>query len=90
MPGPTARSTPSRKFVRLGSSPRGLQAMILAGKMRALESGRDRVTPEDVRPWPCPPWATACCLNFEGQAERIQPETIIRQILESLPAEQAS
>ncbi len=37
-----------RKFVRLGSSPRGLQSMILGGKMRALGSGRDRVTPQDV------------------------------------------
>jgi MoxR-like ATPase len=78
-----------RKFVRLGSSPRGLQAMILGGKMRALCAGREQVTAEDIRSVAMPALSHRLLLGFEGQAERIQPETIVRQILENVPLEKA-
>ena len=43
-------STPqSKKFMRYGASPRGLQAVILAAKIRALLEGRYAVAIDDVR-----------------------------------------
>jgi len=37
-----------RKYVRYGASPRGLQTMVLAGKVRALLEGRYNVAFEDL------------------------------------------
>ena len=37
-----------RRFVKFGSSPRGVQALILAGKVRALVRGRSHLACEDV------------------------------------------
>ena len=43
-----------RRFVRHGVSPRGLQALVLAAKVRACLEGRFNVSIEDVRPyWLC-------------------------------------
>jgi MoxR-like ATPase len=40
----------ARRFIRYGSSPRGAQALLLAGKVRALIEGRANVSVEDIRP----------------------------------------
>jgi MoxR-like ATPase len=39
----------ANKYIRYGSSPRGAQALILGGKVRALLNGRFNVSKEDVR-----------------------------------------
>src|SRR5205814_2380312 len=65
-----------RRFVRYGSSPRGAQAMILAGKIRALLSERLAVAHEDIRVVAYPALRHRIILNFEGEAERITPDDI--------------
>jgi MoxR-like ATPase len=70
-----------RQFVRLGASPRGVQALILGAKVRALMDGRNEVNAGDIRAVAIPALSHRLLFNFEGQAERIAPETIVRAIL---------
>jgi MoxR-like ATPase len=71
-----------RKFVRYGSSPRGAQALILAGKVRALLEGRYHVAFEDIDFVARPALRHRMILNFEGQAEGIETDDLIEQLLE--------
>jgi len=70
-----------RKFVRLGASPRGVQALILGAKVRALIDGRSEAGAADIRQVAIPALGHRLLFNFEGQAEHIAPEAIIREIL---------
>jgi MoxR-like ATPase len=49
----------SKKYLRYGASPRGLQAIILASKIRALLEGRYAVAIDDIRAVAAPACATA-------------------------------
>jgi len=73
----------SKKFMRYGASPRGLQAIILAAKIRALLEGRYAVAIDDIRHVACPALRHRMILNFEGEAEGIQADTIITEILKA-------
>ncbi|MBV9866621.1 MAG: AAA family ATPase [Abitibacteriaceae bacterium] len=70
-----------QKYVRYGSSPRGAQAIILAGKVRALLQGRFHVSSEDVDFVARPALRHRIILNFEGQAESIETDTLIDELL---------
>jgi MoxR-like ATPase len=71
----------TRQFVRYGSSPRGAQAMILAAKIRAILDRRFHVGREDIRAAAHPSLRHRLILNFEGQAEGVQPDLVIDKIL---------
>ncbi len=73
-----------RRYVRYGASPRGLQAMILAAKVRALIEGRHNVDYEDLQAVMLPALRHRLILNFEGQAEGISPAEILRQVIQSV------
>ncbi len=75
----------TNRYIRYGSSPRGAQAMTLAAKIRALLDGRFNVSFDDYRQSTHPVLRHRIILNFEGQAEGIQPDAIIDQILEQVP-----
>ena len=75
----------TNRFVRLGSSPRGAQAITLSAKVRALMDGRYNVSFEDIQHV-----AKACLrhrllLNFEAQAEGVEADDIIADILKQTP-----
>ncbi len=74
-----------RRFARYGSSPRGAQALVLGAKIMALLDGRFNVAIDDVRAVAAPALRHRIILNFEGQAEGIQPDQVIRVLLEQLP-----
>ena len=81
-------STPLvRKYVRYGASPRGLQAMILAGKIMALLDGRFNVAFKDIRAAALPALRHRIILNFDGEAEGIAPDALITSILDATPTE---
>jgi MoxR-like ATPase len=71
----------AKKYVRYGASPRGAQAMILGGKVRALVDGRYNVAMEDLRRMAPPALRHRLILNFEAEAERIAPDAIIEDVL---------
>ncbi len=77
-------SDKTRRFVRYGSSPRGAQALILAAKIRAILDHRYHVSREDMRACAHAALRHRLILNFEGQAENIQPDEIIDDILRSV------
>lgn len=77
------------RFVRYGASPRGAQALVLAGKVRALASGRYNVSFEDVRAFAAPALRHRLILNFEGEAEGVTTDQIIAQAVERTPASPA-
>jgi len=71
-----------KKYVRYGSSPRGAQALILASKVKALLDGRYNVSIDDIQHVAYPSLRHRMILNFEGEAEGIDTDEIIRIILE--------
>ena len=71
----------SKQFMRYGASPRGLQAIILAAKIRALLEGRYAVSIDDIRHVAAPALRHRMIMNFEGEAEGIRTDAIIEEIL---------
>ncbi len=76
---------PTNKYLRWGSSPRGAQTLALAAKVRALLEGRYNVSFEDVRRVYLPAMRHRVILNFEAQAESIDTDRVLLEILELLP-----
>jgi MoxR-like ATPase len=75
----------ARKFVLYGSSPRGLQSLILAAKARALLSGRPNVSFEDIRAILVPSLRHRLILNLEADAEGISAEKILQEVVAQVP-----
>ena len=67
----------AKNYVSAGSSPRGGLAMILAGKIKAILDDRVNVSTEDLAWAAKPALRHRIALNFEGHAERINPDEII-------------
>jgi MoxR-like ATPase len=74
-----------KRYVRYGSSPRGVQGLVLAGKVRALFAGRFNVSFDDIRTVAIPCLRHRLILNFEGEAEGIESADLIGNILQHLP-----
>ena len=75
----------ARKYLRYGSSPRGAQALVLAGKILALSKGRYNVSFGDIREAAYPALRHRLILNFEAEAEGVRPDQILSKILEEVP-----
>ncbi len=75
----------TNQYVRWGSSPRGAQTLALAAKVRALLDGRFNVSFEDIRRVYLPSMRHRVLLNFEAQAEGIDVDQILLQLLEKVP-----
>lgn len=74
-----------KQFVRYGASPRGAQALIVGGKIHALLEGRFNVSFEDIQAVAPPALRHRLLLSFEGLAEGINPDTIVQDVIRSLP-----
>ena len=74
----------TRQYVELGASIRGLQAIALTAKIKALLDERYNVAFEDVQSVVLPALRHRIILNFEGEGEGIQTDDIIKNILSSL------
>jgi MoxR-like ATPase len=75
----SAEST--RRYVRYGASPRGLQALVLGAKIRAILEGRFNVAFEDIRTVALPALRHRIILNFEADAEGITADRVISDVL---------
>jgi len=80
----------TNQYLRWGSSPRGAQALALAAKVRALLEGRYNVSFEDMRRVYLPAFRHRVILNFEAQAEGIDTDKVLLEILEKLPEKSES
>ena len=75
----------TNKYLRWGSSPRGAQTLTLAAKVRALLGGRYNVSFDDVRSVYLPAMRHRVILNFEAEAEGINPDEVLADILKNVP-----
>jgi MoxR-like ATPase len=72
-----------KKYVRYGSSPRGGQALVLGAKVTALLAGRYNVAFEDVHAVAPAALRHRLLLNFDGQAEGIRTDDVIKEVITS-------
>ncbi len=75
----------ANQYLRFGSSPRGAQTLLLAGKVRALTQGRFNVSFDDIEAVAPSALRHRLILNFEAEAEGVTTDQIIRQILTDVP-----
>ena len=78
------------QYLRFGSSPRGGQTLLLAGKVRALTDGRFNVSYDDIEAVAAAALRHRLILNFEAEAEGITTDHIIGQILRDVPRDAAA
>ncbi len=82
--GPFATDA-TNKYVRWGSSPRGVQTLVLCSKVRALLDGRFNVSFADLRRVYLPSLRHRILLNFEAQAEGIDPDEVLLKVIDTVP-----
>jgi MoxR-like ATPase len=75
----------TNKYIRWGSSPRGAQTLVLAAKVRSLLDARYNVSFEDLRRVYLPGLRHRVLLNFEAQAEGVDPDEVLLKVLDSVP-----
>jgi MoxR-like ATPase len=81
--GPFAADV-TNQYIRWGSSPRGVQTLVLAGKVRALLDGRYNVSFEDLRRVYLPSLRHRVLLNFEAQAEGVEADDVLLKVLDAV------
>src|SRR5258706_8658408 len=79
----------TNQYLRFGSSPRGGQCLLLAGKVRALIQGRFNVSFDDIQAVATPALRHRLILNFEAEAEGITTDQVVAQILNDVTKDAA-
>ena len=74
----------ARKYIRYGSSPRGAQALVICGRVRALMEGRLHVSQDDIRELVLPALRHRIILNFDAHADGRTEDDILLEILDSV------
>ena len=78
-------STRASRRVQVGASPRGSLALLKLARCKAALAGRDFVTPEDVKAVAVPALAHRLMLRPELWVQRVRPEDVVRESLETVP-----
>ncbi len=76
------------RYVSLGSSPRGAQALLLGAKVKALLAGRFAVATEDIAAVARPVLRHRVLLGFEGLSEGVTTDQVVEEVLAKLPVPQ--
>ena len=76
-----------KRFARYGSSPRGVQSLVLGAKVRALLEGRYNVAFEDVRAVSMYALRHRIILGFEADAEGVTTDKLIHDVVTTTPEE---
>ncbi len=76
----------ARKYIRYGSSPRGAQALVECGRALALMRGRYHLSTDEIRDLAPAVLRHRIILNFDAHADAQTPDTVLKEILRSLPA----
>jgi MoxR-like ATPase len=74
-----------REWVKWGAGLRASQALILAGKARALILGRYHVSVADIQALARPVLRHRVIPNFYAESERISADNLIERLLEAVP-----
>ena len=81
-PGSSYAGERVNKYVRFGSSPRGAQALILLGKVRALLEARYNVSFRDISREAAAVLRHRLIRNFEAEADGVQPDDLVADVVE--------
>ena len=73
------------QYIRWGASPRAAQTLALTAKVRALLDARYNVSFEDIRRVFLPAMRHRIIVNFEAQAEGIDSDKVLLELLEKVP-----
>jgi len=75
-----------RQWVKWGAGPRAGQALLLGAKARALLDGRSVASLDDIRAVALPVLRHRVLLNFQAEADGIEPDHVVSQLLEAVPS----
>jgi MoxR-like ATPase len=78
-------ATRTSQRAQVGASPRGALALLKLARAKALLAGRDFVTPEDVKAVAVPALAHRLMLKPELWVQRVRPEDVVREVLDTVP-----
>jgi len=73
-----------RRYVRIGASPRGAQALVMAGRVRAILDGRSAVSTRDIKGIALAALRHRIIRNFEGEAENVSTDRILADVLKTI------
>ena len=73
------------QYIEWGCSPRASIGLFISSKAVALVNGRTYVTPNDVKEVALPVMRHRLIPNYEGMAEGIKTDDIIKEILKKIP-----
>jgi len=84
---PNSETAPEKvqRYVRFGASPRGVQAMILTGKARALVNSRPSVAVEDVRAVAASALRHRLVVGYQATADGTDTDALVAAVLEAVP-----
>ena len=85
-PGTPGAHEIANKYIRYGSSPRGAQALVECGRVLALMKGRMHLSTDDVRAVASAVLRHRIILNFDAHADGETPETVLKRVIQSVPA----
>ena len=80
-----ARATRESPSLQLGVSPRGATALLSAARAWAWMSGRDYVTPDDVKALARPALRHRVALRPEAELEGVTPDAVLEGVLGTVP-----
>jgi MoxR-like ATPase len=80
------RATRVSSALELGASPRGTTALLAVAKARAWLSGRDYVTPDDVKAFAVPALRHRVRLRAEAELDGVTVDAVLRSVLTAVPA----
>jgi MoxR-like ATPase len=83
-PGNQEASGRIQEYVLFGASPRGVQSLILAGKVSALIDGRYNVSLDDIKHVAKPALRHRMALNIRGETEGLDTDELVDEILGSM------
>jgi MoxR-like ATPase len=75
------------RYVRYGASPRAAQTLVLAGKIQAINRGEAFVSIDDIRSAALPALRHRILLNFEGEADEVDTDSIVNELIASVATE---
>ena len=73
--------------MRYGASPRASQALVLAAKIQALTRGNAFVSADDIRAVALPVLRHRVLMNFEGEADEVNTDTLVNELIASVSAD---
>jgi MoxR-like ATPase len=74
----------AQRFIRYGSSPRGAQALVECGRVRALMEGRFNLSTDDIRKAALAVLRHRVILNFDAHAEGRTVDSVLTEVIASL------